>query len=162
MAAKRQTRRKARTAKPFEIVDGHELTKAMDADYQRCVEARSRAIAGGDAGHILRLGLEDFLSGYRPSRRIKDQLLDITKEAISISLAIGAMRDYTWYNSDSSIREYGCDLVKKLALELYNASAKVTAIAMNVEAERTTKLQDWLKRDEQLAQIGRGAEVANV
>jgi hypothetical protein len=69
--------------------------------------------------------------------------LDITQEALDVSLAIGTMRDYLWHNPKESIRAAGVELVEKLALDLYNASAKITAIAMNIKAEKTTKLQDF-------------------
>jgi len=109
------------------------------------------------------MGLADFLHSHRPSHKIKAQLLDITHEAMTISMAIGKMSDYPWLQSEPApIRAAGVELVKKLALELYNASAKITAIAINVEAEETTKLQDWLAADERVARIGRGAEVAHV
>jgi hypothetical protein len=159
MAAKKKaTRRKARKPKFIEV-EGHKMTPGFYAGYQVYVEERTRTNPDGDAGS---LGLADFLSPHRPSSKIKKQLLDITQEAISISLAIGAMRDYTWYNTDvGTIRAAGCDLVKKLALDLYNTSAKITVLAMNVEAEETTKLQDWLAADERVARIGKLGEITH-
>jgi hypothetical protein len=108
------------------------------------------------------LGLSDFLDGYRPSTKIKGQLAEIYHTASRVSLAVGTMDNYTWFTSNpASVRSAGCTVLKELALELYNASAKLTAIAMNVEAEETTKLQDWLARDAQVARIGRAAEVVH-
>ena len=160
VAKKKSTRGKARKPKFIEV-EGHQMTPYFHSGYQLCLEQRAAQNPDGTMGENLRLGLSDFLHNHRPSTKIKRQLLDITQEAISISMAIGKMREYTWYEPDNSIREAGCDLVKKLALELYNASAKLTAIAMNVEAEEKTKLQDWLAQDERVARIGRGAEVTH-
>ena len=161
MAKRNSTRRKARKPKLINV-EGHQLTEALYADYERRLEERAAQDPDRNAGQTLQLGLSDFLHPHRPSTKIKRQLLDITQEAISVSMAIGKMRDYTWYSTDTtSIRAAGAELVQKLALELYNASAKLTAIALNVEREEKTKLQDWLAADERVAQIGRGAEVAH-
>jgi hypothetical protein len=158
MAKKIIRRRKANKSKSIEV-RGHKLTAAMYAEYQGCIERRKDTNSKAP-WRIEELALGDFLSEYRPSHKIKDQLLEITQEAISTSLAIGSMRDFTWCHESDSITDAGCELVTKLALDLYNASAKLTAIAMSVKAEETTKLQDWLAREAQIACIGRGAEVA--
>jgi hypothetical protein len=159
MAKRNSTRHKARKPKFIEV-EGHLLTKAQHAQYELCLAGRTRP--DKDREWTLRLGLSDFLSKYRPSCKINDQLLDITQTAMTASLAIGTMRDYMWSQSNpESIRSTGCELVKKLALELYNASAKLTAIAMGVEAEETTKLQDWLAADERVARIGKLGESAH-
>jgi|SRR5579859_1477499 len=163
MVKRNSTRRKARTPKFIEV-EGHRLTEAMHEDYQRCLQAVAGRFSNqaDDARQMLKLGLANFLSGYRPSHKIAGQLVDSTKQVMTASLAIASMSDYTWESADpDSIRAAGCDVVKKLALELYNASAKLTAIAMNVEAEKTTKLQDWLARDQEIERIGRGAEVTH-
>lgn len=157
--SKKQSTRRRKARKPKLIsVEGHQLTEAMHADYERCLEARVRPNI--TAADTLRLGLSDFLSVYKPSNKIKDQLLRITQEAAHTAIALGSMRDYAWYEK-GVVRSAGCELVEKLALELYNASAKLTAIAMNVKAEETTKLQHWLAQDEQVARIGRLTEIAH-
>jgi hypothetical protein len=162
MAKRNSTRRKA--GKPKLInVEGHQLTPAQHAGYQLCLEQRAASNPNRDAGETLRLGLDDFLAHHRPSHKIKGQLSEICHTTTRLGLAVGAMDGYTFYTSGpASIRSAGCKLLTELALELYNASAKLTAIAMNVEAEKTTKLQDWLAQDERIAQIGRGAEVIHV
>jgi hypothetical protein len=160
MVKRNSTRRKA--GKPKLInVEGHQLTPAFYAGYEFCLESRRRTNADADADQILRLGLEDFLANHRPSCKIKGQLSDLSMTALHAAIAVGTMNNYTFYASEPGIRSAGCNLIKELALELYNTSAKLTAIAMNVEAEKTTKLQDWLAQDEQVARIGRGAEVTN-
>ena len=161
MAKRNSTRRKARKPKFIEV-EGHQLTPALYADYERRLEVRAGSNPDRDAGETLRLELEDFLAAHRPSSKIKGQLSEIYHTTSRVSLAVGTMDNYTWFTSNPvSVRSAGCKLLKELALELYNASAKLTAIAMNVEAEETTKLQHWLAQDEQLARIGRGAEVAH-
>lgn len=159
MVKRNSTRRKARKPKLIDV-EGHQLTPAMYARYELCLESRIGMNKGADPGWALRLGLSDFLHIHRPSSKIGRQLAEIYHTASRVSVAVGAMDKYTWYESNPvSVRSAGCKLLKELALELYNASAKLTAIAMNVEAEETTKLQDWLAQDEQVARIGRGAEV---
>jgi len=159
MAKGNSTRSKARKPKFIEV-EGHRLTEAMDAVYQRCLQSRCVTNKGSDATRILKMGLEDFLTSYRPSHKVKSQLAEIFQTSTRIGLAVGSMSEYPFYCADAaSIRPAGCELLKKLALDLYNASAKLTAIAMNVEAENTTKLQDWLAADERVARIGRGVEV---
>jgi hypothetical protein len=161
MAKRNSTRRKARKPKLINV-EGHQLTPAFYAGYELCLESRGRTNAGADAEKILRLGLEDFLATHRPSSKIKGQLAEIYHTTTRLGLAVGTMDKYTWYEPNpASVRSSGCKLLKELALELYNASAKLTAIAMNVEAEETTKLQHWLAQDEQIARIGRGAEVVH-
>jgi hypothetical protein len=161
MAKRNSTRHEARKPKIIDV-EGHLLTAALYADYERRLKARAATNPDRDAGETLRLGLSDFLDGYRPSTKISRQLLEITKEAMTVSLAIGDMRHYSWSSSEvDAIRAAGAELVKKLALELHNASAKLTAIAMSVEAEKTTKLQDWLARDQKIARIGRATEAAH-
>jgi hypothetical protein len=147
MAKRSVNRHKARKAKFIEV-EGHQLTAAMHADYERCVELRGPE-----------LGLGDFLSKYRPSRKVEGQLHEIFNSTTRVGIAIGALKQYPFFSGDPGvIRTGGCDLLKRLALDLYNESAKLTAIAMSVEAEKTTKLQDWLARDQEIAFIGRGAE----
>lgn len=154
-----KNRRKARKPKFIEV-DGHQLTPAQHARYQRCVQDRTSPDRSAAQAHYL--GLSDFLHTHRPSAKISDQLLDITGGMTSISLAIGKMREYMWLSPESLVREAGSDLVEKLAYELYNAALKLTAIARNVKVEKTTHLQDWLRFDEYVARIGCGAEVAHV
>lgn len=168
MAAKKKSRTlrpgKQGPARPvarkpkFIEIEGHQLTGAMYADYVRCVESRYRTNPKDDAA---RMGLDDFLAGYRPSTKIKGQLSAICHTATRVGLAIGAMDGYTFWNTDpASVRAAGCDLLKRLAIELGHASKKLSAIAWSVEAEEATKLQDWLApQDEQIARIVRGAEV---
>jgi hypothetical protein len=160
MVKRNSTRRMARKPKLINV-EGHQLTPAFHAGYQFCLESRRRTNANADAEQILRLGLGDFLSTHRPSTKIKGQLRDLSRKIVHTALAVGAMDNYTFYADETAIRSAGCKLVKELALELYNASAKLTAIAMNVEREETTKLQDWLAQDEQVARIGRGAEMSH-
>lgn len=161
MAKRNSTRRKVQKPKLINV-EGHQLTPAFYAGYEFCLEVRRRTNASADAQQILRLGLQDFLATHRPSAKIKGQLAEIYHTASRASLAVGTMDKYTWYESNpASVRSAGCKLLKELALELYNASAKLTAIAMNVEAEGRTKLQDWLAQDEQVARIGCGAEVSH-
>jgi hypothetical protein len=137
-------------------VEGHQLTEEMHAQYERCSAARGH-LNGASA-----LGLDDVLSKYRPSRKIEGHLEEAFTSTTRLAVAIGALCQYPFFNSAPGvIRAGGCELLKKLALDLYNASAKLTAIAMSVEAEGTTKLQDWLAREEEIAHIGRGAEVAH-
>jgi hypothetical protein len=69
----------------------------MYADYERCLESRGKANAAADA---LRLGLEDFLAGYRPSRKIERQISEVYATASRVSLAIGAMGEYTFFTSE--------------------------------------------------------------
>jgi hypothetical protein len=160
MAKRNSTRRAARKPKLINV-EGHQLTEEMYARYEQCLQDRGRILGTSDTGRVLEMGLDDFLSRYRPSAKISRQLLDITQETLALSIAIGAMKDYSWRSiaATESIRAGGIDLVKKLALELYNASAKLTSIAMSVESEDTTKLQDWLAWDKRIADIGRGAKV---
>ena len=160
MAKRNSTRRKARKPKLIEVA-GHQLTEAMHADYLRCIESRIRTNGGAPTAEIESLALDDFLSPHRPSQKIKKQLSELSRTAAHTALAVGTMDHFTWFASPASVRAAGCELVMKLALELYNTSAKLTTIAMNVEAEKTTKLQEWLAQDEQVARIGRGAEVAH-
>jgi hypothetical protein len=161
MAKRNSTRRKARKPKFIEV-EGHQLTPAFHAGYQFCLESRGRTNAGADAEQILRLGLEDFLATHRPSSKIKGQLAEIYHTISRVMLPVGAMQDYPFFiPQPAAVRSAGCKLLREMALELYNASAKLTAIVMNVEAEETTKLQHWLAQDEQVAQIGRGAEVTH-
>src|SRR6266704_3130910 len=135
MAKRNSTRRKVRKPKIVEV-EGHQLTPALYADYERRLKARAASNPDRDAGETLRLGLSDFLDGYRPSTRIKGQLAEIYYTASRASLAVATMDKYTWYASKpAAIRAAGCKLLQDLALELYNASAKLTAIAMNVERE---------------------------
>jgi hypothetical protein len=161
MAKRNSTRRKARKPKLINV-EGHQLTEAMYAEYERCLESRGRTNAGADAETILYLGLDDFLARYRPSNKVKAQLSELSRTTMHAALAVGTMDKYTWFQSNpASVRSAGCKLLKELALEIYNASAKLTAIALNVEREETTKLQDWLAQGEQVARIGRGAEVVH-
>jgi hypothetical protein len=152
-------RRAARKPKLINV-KGHQLTEAMYADYERCLHERGRIIGTKNPDLVLKAGLDSFLHRYRPSTKIGPQLAEITREAMALSLAVGAMKDYSWVSLTGSepIRAAGVDLVKKLAVELYNASAKLTAIALSVEAEGATKLQDWIARDQEIARVGRGAE----
>ena len=63
MAKRNSTRRKAR--KPELInVEGHQLTPALNAGYERCLEARAAQNPDRNAGETLRLGLDDFLSPH--------------------------------------------------------------------------------------------------
>jgi hypothetical protein len=159
VAKKKSTRRTVRKPKLINV-EGHQLTPAFYAGYEFCLESRRRTNADADAEQILRLGLEDFLATHRPSSKIKGQLAEIYHTTTRLGLAVGTMDKYTWYESNpASVRSSGCKLLQDLALELYNASAKLTAIALNVEREEKTKLQDWLAADERVARIGRGAEV---
>ncbi len=159
MAKRNSTRRKARKPKFIEI-EGHQLTEAMHIDYERCVESRSRQGAG--AQHVERLGLGDFLAGYRPSRKIERQLLVLSSMASSTSLAVGAMRDYTFYPpKPASIRSAGCKLLRELAQELSNTATTLTALAAGVEAEEGSKVQDWLEQARALEQIGCSQEFAH-
>jgi hypothetical protein len=161
MAKSKSTRRKARKPKLIEV-EGHQLTEAMHADYVRCLESRMNKNSGAPVSLIESLALADFLEGYRPSTKIKGQLSEIYHATTRLGLAVGTMEGYTFYISGpASIRSAGCHLLEKLALELYSASAKLTAIAMSVEAEEGSKLQDWLAADEKVARIGRGAEASN-
>jgi hypothetical protein len=157
-AKKRSTRRNARKPK-IHTIEGHQLTEAMYKRYELCLEVRTRP--DKDAEWTQRLGLDDFLSKYRPSTKIKGQLGEIYHAASRAILAVGAMQDYPFFTPQpASVRSAGCKLLREMALELYNVSAKLTGIADNVEAEEATKLQDWLVRDERVAQVGRGAEEA--
>ncbi len=158
MAKKNSTRRRARKPKLIDV-KGHQLTDAMYADLNDRVGFR--AAQTKDAHRALALGLDDFLSKYRPSRKAESLLLDISKGTTSVALAIGAMSNYGFYVSNPlSIRSAGCEVLKRLAQELHHASTKLTAFANSVEAEESTKLQDWIVRDEQVARIGQGAKVA--
>jgi hypothetical protein len=145
-------RRPAQRPKLIEV-EGHKLTPAMHAAYERHLE--SRASQHPSAKRALALGLEDFLAHYRPSHKIKDQLADIFKNVTTTGVAIGAMSEYTFYPTNpSSVRTAGCDLLKQLASELCHASARLAAIADAVKAESATKLQDWVAHDEALKRIG--------
>jgi hypothetical protein len=160
MAKRNSTRRRAQKPKFIEV-EGHQLTPVQYASYELCLERRVAMDKGANPGQALRLGLDDFLSPHRPSQKIKKQLAELSREAAHMALAVGTMDNFAWFASPPSVRAAGCDLVKKLALELYNASAKLTAIAIYVEAEETTKLQDWLAQDQQVAQIGHLREVTH-
>lgn len=154
----RSKRRPARKPKLIEV-EGHQLTPAQYASYELCLERRVEMDKGTDPREPLRLGLGDFLSPHRPSHKIKGQLSELSRTAMHAALAIGTMDNYAWFTSNpASVRSAGCKLLRELVLALYNASAKLTAIAMGVEAEETTKLQDWLARDQEIARLG-GAEV---
>lgn len=161
MAKRNSTRRKARKPKIIDV-RGHQLTEAMYADYQRRIERRADTNHGSKPSQIEDLAFGDFLAGYRPSMKVKQRLGDVYHQASSTAIAIGTLQGYTFYTGDPEIiRAGGCDLLKKLALELYDASAKLTAIAMSVESEGTTKLQDWVAADDAIARIGRPPEVAH-
>ena len=162
MAKKKSTRRKARKPKFIEI-SGHRLTEAMHIDYLRCKQSRMSNLGAQTIDQIEYKALDAFLAGYRPSRKIKGQLSEIYHTISRAILAVGAMQEYPFFAPEpASVRSAGSKVLREMGLELYNASAKLTAIAMNVEAEETTKLQDWLAGDERVARIGRGAEVAHV
>ena len=154
MAKRNSTRRRARKPKITDV-QGHQLTEAMYADYQRCIDAR------GERG--LEFGLDDFLSRYRPSRKAEQRLKDVYHQASRTALAVGSLQDYAFFTPDPEIvRAGGCDLLDKLALELSSASAKLVLIARAIRSEETTKLQDWLAMDERIARLGRREEVAHV
>jgi hypothetical protein len=153
MAAKHFSRRKVRKPKLIQI-QGHRLTQAMHADFMQFFEKRMRTARGDDLGRVEELALGDFLSAYRPSHTISGVILDIFDQTTAIGIAIGKMGDYNFYTKTTSVRTAGCELLKKLALDLYHASAKLTAAASNVEAEEATKLQDWLAQADTLKQIG--------
>src|SRR5450631_1778628 len=131
MAKRNSTRRKARKPKLIEV-EGHQLTEAMHEDYERCIESRARTNGGrATAARIEELALGDFLAGYRPSKKIEGQLVEICLAATHVGLAVGAMDGYTFsLSGPAMIRSAGCKLLQELGLELYNLSAKVTAIAM--------------------------------
>src|ERR1700722_551485 len=159
MAKSNSTRRKARKSKFIEI-QGHRLTPAMHADYQRCVEQRKLRNEKALPTQIEDMALADFLHGYRPSHKIKDQLWHLSSQASTVAVAIGTMRDYLWVQiNPGAIRKAGVDFVGKIALELNNASAKLMVIADNVEVEKQTKLQDWLAWEDQMARAEKAAGV---
>jgi hypothetical protein len=159
MAKRNSTRRKARKPKIINV-EGHQLTEAMYAQYEMCLKSRARP--GVAEERVLSLGLDDFLSRYRPSRKIKGQISELSRTTMHAALAVGTMDDYMWFATDpASVRTAGCKLLKELALELYNASAKLTAIVMGVEAEEGSKLQDWLAQAESIERIGRSKEFAH-
>lgn len=156
MAKRNSTRSKARKPK-FIAIEGHQLTEAMYADYLRYVESRHLRNNDCDAKS---LGLDDFLAGYRPSRKVKVQLLEIYQTVSRVGLAVASMSDYPFFAAPS-VRPAGCELLKKLALDLYYASAKFTAIAGDVEAESKSKIQDWLAQAKRLEQMGCSQDFAH-
>jgi hypothetical protein len=161
MAKRNSTRRAARKPKFIEVA-GHQLTPGMQADYEICLEKRARTNAGDSADRILELGLDDLLTGYRPSRKIKRQLAVLSHLTTDIGIAIGTMKGYTFYAAEpASIRSAGCRLLKDLSLELYNLSATLTAIAGDVETESGLKVQDWLAQAERLRKMGNSQEFAH-
>ena len=163
MAKRNSTRRAARKPKIIDV-EGHQLTAAMHADYERCLESRSTVdltSRSDGAARILQLGLADFLGGYRPSHKAKLQIQEIYLTASRVGLAVAAMGDYPFFTDAGAVRSGGCDLLKKLALDLYRESAKLTSIANAVEAENSTKLQDWLAQAEGLEQLGSSKEFAH-
>jgi hypothetical protein len=136
MAKKHSTRRKVRKPKLIEI-EGHQLTEAMLVDYHRC-----------------QCKLNDFISGYRPSRKVPERLLEICRQATASALAVGQMKDFNF--PKGPVRAAGCQLLKDMAEDLFNACKKLSAVVNSVETEEHTKLQDWLAQDEQYAKIGTG------
>jgi hypothetical protein len=161
MAKKHSTRRKARKPKFIEV-DGHQLTPTMYASYKNCVESRKQINGNLAIWQIEQMALNDFLSGWRPSRRIGEQIAAVYDRAMDVSLAMGPMKDYNFFSSRSKpVVQAGSELLRKLGLEMYNVSARITALAMNVEAEADSKLQDWIARDEAYQRIGRMMEVTH-
>jgi hypothetical protein len=155
MAKRKSTPRKVQM---LTNVDGHLLTPAMYADYERCLERRSTpdlASRSDGAERILQLGLADFLAGYKPSRKVKAQIQEIYQTTSRVGLAVASMGEYPFFAENASIRPAGCELLKKLAMDLYYASAKLTAIAKDVETESESKIQDWADQSERLEQMGK-------
>jgi hypothetical protein len=160
MAKRNSTRRAARKPKFIEV-EGHQLTPAMHADYERCLERRSTpdlASRSDGAARILELGLADFLARYRPSHKAGKQIQEIHQTTSRVSLAVATMGEYPFFADNASIRPAGCELLKKLGLDLYHASAKLTAIATDVETESGSKVQDWVAQSERLEQMGKSHE----
>jgi hypothetical protein len=162
MAAKQKSaRRKGRKPKLIDI-EGHQLTPAMYADYQRYIESRKTTNAGYTVQQIEDLALSDFLSGYRPSIKIKRQVIVLSCMASRTTVAIGEMRDYSFYAGEpAAIRSAGCKLLRDLAKELSNSAGVLMAMADGVEAEKEMKIQDWLAQAVALEQLGCSKEFAH-
>jgi hypothetical protein len=99
--------------------------------------------------------------GYRPSRKAKGQLRRLSQRVLDASLAIGAMRDYTFCYQSDPIRLAGCKLLQELAQEITKCGAVLDAIARDVDREGELHLQDWLAQADRLEAIGCSKEFAH-
>jgi hypothetical protein len=107
------------------------------------------------------LALDEFLAGYRPSKKIVAQLPRLSNRLIGLALAVGQMKDYPFYASPGSPRKIGCKALNGLALDLQHASASLAALADAIEVEDSTKLQDWLERADSIERLGNSREFAH-
>jgi hypothetical protein len=114
--AKRSVRRR-KVAKPeFIEVDGHQLTRLQHAQFLQCVETRKQT--NSEVGHDRQreMALGDFLSPYRPSKKIEVGIIEAYRNAANLSIAIGNMSKYPFSLADG-IRHRACELLRKLAIE---------------------------------------------
>jgi hypothetical protein len=161
MAKRNSTRRKAGKPKLIDV-EGHQLTPAMYADYERCFERRVAMDKGTDPGWALRMSLDDFLSPYRPSSKIKGQLTELSSATMHAALAAGAMDNYTWFAANpASVRLAGCQLLRDLSQEFDKAARVLSALAGGMEAQGDMKIQGWLHQAAFLEQLGCSKEFAH-
>jgi hypothetical protein len=157
MAKRKSTRGNASKPKIIEI-GGHNLTEAMHADYQEILARRKGEFLLGPANtsysRVLELALDEFLAGYRPSKKIRAQLPRLYDRLMGLTLAVDQMKNYPFFVSSGAPRKIGCKALNGLALDLQYASATLAALADAIEVEDSTKVQDWLERAGSVERLG--------
>lgn len=146
--AKSPRARKARKPKLIEI-EGHELTEAMYADYERKLGARIRI--SGNTAKASESALGDFLSDYRPSSKAQKQIGQLWDQLNGVGLAVMTLHDYPWFRPGLT-RRLGCELLYNLSQEISRISGALESIAGIVKAEETMHLQGWLKMTDVIEQ----------
>lgn len=142
-------------------IDGHLLDAAQFRLFERKVEGRweianrpGRSAPIDDPQWYARsVGLSDLLHEYKPYPKAKDRLLRLSLAAAEPLNSIASMREYSWFG-DESVRTAGCALIEQLLKEAELRIQRLRHFKTSMALEHATKLQDWIKREEEFGRIG--------
>src|SRR5262249_22008928 len=132
-----------------ETIDGHKLTANQAKAWHAAVVDR-----GGQV-NAQQLGWDDFLWKHRPTKRAEGHLFKLRDQVLGISLVLGNAARYPYWQNEGTVRQSGCTLLRDMAGECYALAHMIRELAAIMEAEDSTKLQDWVKLDETLERIER-------
>jgi hypothetical protein len=145
-------------------VDGHRLSKLQVEQLEQSIAERRRIAErpGSDirewqAGSYARnAGLKDLLWKYQPAAKAEARIRELWGELSRITSAIASLREYSFYQG-GAITEGGCVLLQNLIGEAETKLARLRHFADSMAMQRSTKLHDWVAREKEFEQIGKGA-----
>jgi hypothetical protein len=151
--AARKSKSRKRNKPEIIEVDGHILTPEVHQRYADAMRDRDVTNRHDGIERRMQLALDDALAIERPSHTAERHLQALYDRMFAVNLALGNAIRYPFWGGRGAVIKPGCSMLRLIAADHYRTSLLLNAIVAGIEGERSTKLQDWLKSEETLAQM---------